>query len=163
MLAQAIRKKLGKAVKEEKGFTLIELLAVIVILGIIAVIAFPLIGKIITNTGNSADYATARQVYDAARLYVTTEKQGVFDSDTTATGTPLAITIATLQGAGYLDSPLFLPSNKEEIKSGTITLTDGVLTGASAVTLTTGDSTATPSTAKTKSFDGTKVLKSSDK
>jgi type IV pilus assembly protein PilA len=162
MLAQAIRKKLGKAVKEEKGFTLIELLAVIVILGIIAVIAFPLIGKIITNTGKTSDYATARQVYDAARLYVTSEANGVFDTDTSATtgaNSTLVVTIDQMQAKGFLDDPLFLPSTKEVIQSGNVTFTDGVITGTTAVQLFTG----TVAAPITNSFDATKVLKSSDK
>ncbi|WP_052429730.1 type II secretion system protein [Paenibacillus borealis] len=163
MLAQAIRKKLGKAVKEEKGFTLIELLAVIVILGIIAVIAFPLIGKIITNTGNSADYATARQVYDAARLYVTAEEQGVFDTDSTTANTLVQVTVGEMQTAGYLDTPIFLPSTKEAIFSGTVTFTDGNLTGDTAVVLTTRVTASGTSTDTPHNFNGAKVLKSSNK
>ncbi|MFD1903662.1 type IV pilin protein [Paenibacillus rhizoplanae] len=46
MLAQAMKRRLSKE-ENQKGFTLIELLAVIVILGIIAVIAVPMIGGII--------------------------------------------------------------------------------------------------------------------
>ena len=49
MLAQAIKRRLSKE-ENQKGFTLIELLAVIVILGIIAVIAVPLIGNVIKNS-----------------------------------------------------------------------------------------------------------------
>lgn len=49
MLAQAIKRRLSKE-ENQKGFTLIELLAVIVILGIIAVIAIPLIGNVINNS-----------------------------------------------------------------------------------------------------------------
>ncbi len=44
-----MKKFLQKRLKNEKGLTLVELLAVIVILGIIAAIAIPSIGNIITE------------------------------------------------------------------------------------------------------------------
>jgi type IV pilus assembly protein PilA len=117
--------------KEEKGFTLIELLAVIVILGIIAAIAVPLIGKIINKSGQDSDIATARQVYDAARLYMTSE-------NISADGTnPLTIQVikgtgteATkgLQVEGYLDNNLILPSTKAKVDGGEVVFTkDGDL------------------------------------
>ena len=136
MLAQAIRKKLGKAVKEEKGFTLIELLAVIVILGIIAVIAIPLIGNVIENSRKNSDVAAARQVYDAARLYVVSEKNGDFVESIANTGAGatgnhgLILTVSsatptddTLQSKGFLESPIYLPSDKTQITGGTVEFT----------------------------------------
>ncbi|WP_342547732.1 prepilin-type N-terminal cleavage/methylation domain-containing protein [Paenibacillus sp. FSL P2-0089] len=127
MLAQALRKRLGKAVKEEKGFTLIELLAVIVIIGIIAVIAVPLISNVIGKSKSNADVATARQIYDAARLYITSEKAGKF-TGTDASGNPTALNITigpksvadSLQKTGFLESPIYLPSTKLEIVGGTV-------------------------------------------
>jgi type IV pilus assembly protein PilA len=61
-------KMLKNKLKEEKGLTLIELLAVIVILGIIAAIAIPSIGKVISNSKDKAQIAEAIQIIDAARL-----------------------------------------------------------------------------------------------
>ncbi|MCA1038942.1 prepilin-type N-terminal cleavage/methylation domain-containing protein [Bacillus infantis] len=61
-------KKLGQKLKNEKGLTLIELLAVIVILGIIAAIAIPSIGKIIENSKISAVKADAIQILNAAKI-----------------------------------------------------------------------------------------------
>lgn len=124
-----LKKRFGKLGREEKGFTLIELLAVIVIIGIIAVIAIPLIGNILSKSKESADVATARQIYDAARLYVTSELNGDFTGETITdtsvaskdTGEILNISIAGLQAQGYLDKKLYLPSNKKEITAGTVT------------------------------------------
>ena len=145
MLAQALKKRLSKE-ENQKGFTLIELLAVIVILGIIAVIAIPMIGGIINNTKEDADVATARQVYDAARMYVTSELNGEFDPNTSATSTTLAVTVAELQTGHYLEPNLLMPSNKHTISSGTVTFTDGVLT---ALTLSTTGPTPASGTAPT--------------
>ncbi len=60
---------LKKLRKNERGFTLVELLAVIVILGIIAAIAVPSIGKIIDNTKEDAKVAEAIQIINAAKIY----------------------------------------------------------------------------------------------
>lgn len=154
MLAQAIKRRLSK-VENQKGFTLIELLAVIVILGIIAVIAIPMIGGIINNTKEDADVATARQVYDAARLYVTSELNGAFDSVPGTTGTVDTVTFAQLTTGNYLESNLLLPSNKNPITAGTVTFTDGVLTGLSL----SSTATTTGATAVAKTFTVADVLK----
>ncbi|USB33683.1 prepilin-type N-terminal cleavage/methylation domain-containing protein [Paenibacillus sp. YPG26] len=134
MLAQAMNRRLKKLGKEEKGFTLIELLAVIVILGIIAIIAIPLISNIINNARTDSDVATARQVYDAARLYIINEKNGDF-KDKTVSIVSNATGDDTLQGKGYLEKGIVLPSTKAQITGGTVTFdangnlkaTDGVV------------------------------------
>ena len=112
MLTQALKARKAR-LADEKGFTLIELLAVIVILAIIAVIAIPLIGNIIDNSKEDGDIATARQVYDAARLYIVGEEGGDF------TGTS-EVTLEKLQSEGYLDNPISLPSTKAIITGGEV-------------------------------------------
>lgn len=111
MLAQAIKRRLSKE-ENQKGFTLIELLAVIVILGIIAVIAIPLIGGVIDRSKEDSDVATARQLYEAARLYVIGEGNGDF------TGT--TVTLAQLRAGHYIDSNIYLPSTKAPITAANI-------------------------------------------
>ncbi|WP_052087952.1 type II secretion system protein [Paenibacillus wynnii] len=144
MLAQAIKRRLGKE-ENQKGFTLIELLAVIVILGIIAVIAVPMISGIINNSKKDADLATARQVYEAARLYVIAEKESTF----AVTG-GFNVTVADLKTKGYLEDGIVLPSKKAALTGGAVYFAaDGTLVNDIAVTLKTTDATVT---ANDKSF-----------
>ncbi|MEJ8303622.1 prepilin-type N-terminal cleavage/methylation domain-containing protein [Saccharibacillus sacchari] len=154
---QRVWSKMGK---DEKGFTLIELLAVLVIIAIIAVIAIPLIGNIISNSRTNADLATARQVYDASRLYITGEQNGQFTTGSGTSAVGASVSISDMQNKGYLDSPLVLPSTKATITSGTVTYTN---TGSlSQVVLNTGGTAASGSTPATtgtaNTFTAEKVL-----
>lgn len=147
MLEQALKARKAR-LADEKGFTLIELLAVIVILAIIAVIAIPLIGNVIDNSKEDGDIATARQVYDAARLYIVGEKAGDF------TGTP-EVTLENLQEKGYLDNPISLPSTKGKIESGSVKFSKGQLV---SVTLNAG--TDIPKGSKNGEYSAEQVLSS---
>ncbi|MGN7762018.1 type II secretion system protein [Paenibacillus sp. 22594] len=160
MLAQAIKRRLSKE-ENQKGFTLIELLAVIVILGIIAVIAIPMIGGIINNTRDDADAATARQIYDAARLYITSEKDGIFDPNPTTANDTVTVYIKNTATASlglidkhYLETDLVLPSNKETITGGSVVFIDGKLKDTGAVLI----ETKTYTNAKPKTFTAKEVL-----
>ena len=82
-----------KMIKGEKGFTLVELLAVIVILGIIAAIAIPSIGKVIDKAEEGAEKSEITMVEDAARLYD-------LQNDWPNSGT---LPVSDLIDAGYLD------------------------------------------------------------
>ncbi|WP_310830474.1 prepilin-type N-terminal cleavage/methylation domain-containing protein [Paenibacillus pedocola] len=152
MLAQAIKKRLSKE-ENQKGFTLIELLAVIIILGIIAVIAIPMISGIINNTKEDSDLATARQVYEAARMYTIAEKEGVFTSTAA-----YSITVETLKSQGYLEPGIVLPSTKEALANASkVTFSaDGTLADTAAVDLR----TATLDTdSEAKQFSEEEILK----
>lgn len=152
MLAK-VRARLGKAAKEEKGFTLIELLAVIVILGIIAVIAVPMIGRLINNTGDRANIATARQIYEASRLFIISELNGVVDdqdinivgAEAVPGATPPQNAVPGLLVDGYLENPLVLPSSKTNIIGGTVNYTDGELEAVAVSIFLEGNNTTTPS------------------
>lgn len=154
MLAHAIKRRLSKE-ENQKGFTLIELLAVIVILGIIAVIAIPMIGNIINKSKDDSNLATARQIYDAARLYVTAENNGDFkDAEVIIKGATGDDAGNDLTAKGYLESSIYLPSSKDLITGGVVTFSStGVLESVAIYTTThtTGNADLT--------FDGAKVLK----
>ncbi|PID04122.1 MULTISPECIES: type II secretion system protein [unclassified Sporosarcina] len=62
-------KKFMQKKLNQKGLTLVELLAVIVILGIIAAIAVPAIGNIITNSKVNALKSDGQNVLSAAQMY----------------------------------------------------------------------------------------------
>lgn len=57
-----------KLLKNQKGMTLVELLAVLVILGIIAAIAVPMIGNIINDSKDKAILADAQTILSGAKV-----------------------------------------------------------------------------------------------
>jgi|SRR5690606_25535597 len=63
-----MKKWLKNMKKDQRGLTLVELLAVVVILAIVAAIAFVLIGNIIDNSRKDSHIANAQQVISAAKL-----------------------------------------------------------------------------------------------
>ncbi len=66
-----------KVLKNEKGFTLIELLAVIVILGVLMIVAIPMVTKYIEQARRDSFVSTVKAYIDGARyMYLNDELSG---------------------------------------------------------------------------------------
>ncbi|WP_221566267.1 type II secretion system protein [Alkalihalobacillus sp. TS-13] len=101
-------------VRSERGFTLVELLATIVILGIIAAIAVPSIGKLIENTKEDTHKANAMQIIEAARLYVLSE-------DPSAS----SVNAKTLSREGFLEAVPKNPSGEGPYSTANVDIKPG--------------------------------------
>lgn len=123
-----MKTRLQKRVKNEKGLTLVELLAVIVILGIIAAIAVPSIGKIIENSKYNAVKADAINVLNAANMY--------FVENPDATSVNVSATDIGLIETGFLESAGKIPTASTITKANPNTLTTTAITYSGTKTVT---------------------------
>jgi len=120
-----------KTLRNQKGITLIELLAVIVIIGIVAAIAVPAIGKTIENSKTSADNASVSLIKESAIRYA-------LDGSGTFNGNTFTITIKALADAGYLNAvPTFQKLGYNDNTVVTVTKSDNGSVAATLPTLTT--------------------------
>lgn len=81
--------------KNSKGLTLVELLAVVVILGIIAAIAVPVISGTIENSRERADLASLELVREAANRWAIDHEVENFQ----------VVSMLELVNSGYLQGP----------------------------------------------------------
>lgn len=72
-----------KLLKNQKGMTLVELLAVLVILGIIAAIAIPMIGNMIENSQTKAAANEALNIIAGAKLADSNGVKGTTEGNVT--------------------------------------------------------------------------------
>ncbi len=100
------------AANMKKGFTLIELLAVIVILGVIALIVTSSVTGIMNKSKKSLSLTQIKTFEDAA------SKWGTLNADKmpTSNGDYIDVDLSTLDSDGYIDSSeLNDPSNNKKI------------------------------------------------
>lgn len=103
--------KIGDTMK--KGFTLIEVIGVVVLLGAIALIAYPTITKVMNDTKGKIDSATTQIITSSADLYL--EQKNCTISERTC-----CIVINNIVQEGLLKTPL------KDSKGNDIDLTKGV-------------------------------------
>ena len=120
-----MNKLLRKQLSNQRGVTLIELLAVIVILGIIAAVAVPVVLNQIDDAEKNADAATLAVIEDAAQRYFIK----LIDDSTTEITVDQTVTTSTLESSGYLKpaptgSPYPTLTATYDIDTGKVTLSD---------------------------------------
>lgn len=91
--------------KAQKGFTLIELLIVVAILGVLAAIAIPNLGKFVGSSKVSAASAEAGMVETAIQAGMADAGTAVVVAGTIASGTDFTID-ATHFASSYIQGPL---------------------------------------------------------
>jgi hypothetical protein len=141
----------------QKGFTLIELLTVIAIIGILAAIIIPTVGKVRDTAAKSVAASNLRQIGQAALIFASDNKDqlpkmiseaaGTFGQQVTSGGkeTVDAYAAALSVGGGLNDATIWVVSND---KNGAVT------TGASTVFTPTGTNKAyTPASGTNPSFN----------
>ena len=89
----------------KNGFTLIEILAVVIILGVVAVITMPIVQKNITNSKKQAYATQLDNIIKAAKDW-SSENLSLLP---TIEGSSISITLSTLMSLGYIDDNLVDP------------------------------------------------------
>jgi len=118
--------RIQKLKKSKKGFTLIELIVVIAILGILAAIAIPKFGQIQKNARIDSDTATANQIVQAAKVFIT-------DKDLNTDALVNAVVVGDLVTAKLLESAPSAQTNKIAM---TLVVTGGAAAPVFTVTAT---------------------------
>lgn len=87
---------------KNKGFTLVELLAVIVLLGLIALVAVPAITGIIKSGKESLSGSQKESIIMSAKNWAS-ERDNISKLPAVGTTNSVCVTLNTLQSSGYSD------------------------------------------------------------
>ena len=100
--------------EHRKGFTLAELLAVIAILGVIALIAFPAVNKVIKNSKEKAYTAQKEIILSSAKSWALDNINDLSEEENTY------LSIEQLKQGGYLEAKQVINPITEEEMNGCI-------------------------------------------
>ena len=113
--------------RKNKGFTLIELLAVLVILAVIGMIAFPLVSNLVSNSEKDAYTQLEKEIIQSAKYYVADNGDDLITIDATTnavTHKDCHITLASLKTKGYLEyQDTIDPRTDENINNSCVEIT----------------------------------------
>lgn len=114
-----------KTLRNKRGVTLVELLAVIIILGIIAAIAVPTIGKLVENSRANAAAASGTNTVSSLALYATDNLSATDTFDFDGVDDPAVQAALELVLTGYItDVPTFADV-VFSVSGGLVTVTAG--------------------------------------
>ncbi len=102
----------------KKGFTLIELMAVIIILGVVAIISVPLIDNIIKDSKNNAYDSQITMILDASKKMVV-EQPSLLPNEEDSSCIPLD----DILQKGYLSSKKLVDPRNDEAMNGSVVVT----------------------------------------
>lgn len=94
----------------KKGFTLVEVTAVVVILGVVALIAIPLVENTIQNMRQSSYETQIKVILEGARQWGAANR---FSSDFPESGSTLSIQIGELKAGGFVERDITDPLTRE--------------------------------------------------
>ena len=91
--------------KKEKGFTLIELLAVIIILGLLGLVAYPAIEKTLIDSRNELGETQINTIKNGARNWIADHPYSIPKND----GDELTLSLCQLKIGAYVEQKLINP------------------------------------------------------
>lgn len=104
--------------KQNKGFTLIELLAVLVLLSVLALIAFPQVEKYMAQSRKDANQTEIKNIIAATKNWEADNRGKIPDNGKTYT-----LTLGELIDGGYIDEVENHETNEKMSRDTTITIT----------------------------------------
>ena len=98
----------------KKGFTLTEMLTVIIVLGLIMIIAYPIITSSISGYRDELYIAQVENIIDAAKSYVA---DNIDSFPCSEAGGKKDISLSTLTNEGYINDSLIDPTTNSSFSS----------------------------------------------